>query len=135
MGAIPQPNTPDFKSGLSGTESMAFHKLASKNSALLALVSGLDLVEVASTTIKPEPLPPLVERIPTESMNPKLEAIAQRSFARARSYTESEAIERLASVTDVTPDRARNGLAMMYAQGILSLTLSNEYYLTESTPF
>lgn len=131
----PAADTLELKSDLLGEGSLTFQKLASKNPALLDLVAALDLVEVASTIIKPEPLPPLVERVPDEPINPKLVTVAQRAFARCRTYSESEAIERLAASTNVTAERARNGIVLMYAQCILSLTLSNEYYLAETTPF
>lgn len=136
LSRVDEPtNSPELKSDLLGDESLAFRKLASKNPALIDLVAALDLVEVSSTIIKPEPLPPLPERLPLEPANPKLIEIAQLTFARYQTYSEAEAVERLATLTNVTTDRARNGVALMYDQCILSLTLSNEYYLAESNPF
>lgn len=114
----------------------AFEHMANRNPAFGLLVETMDLVEVWSTgSITPTPLPELPGPIMTGPTTPKLKQLAQQAFRANQTYTEEEAIGLLASLANVTIDRARNGLAMMQSQNLIALTLSSEFYLSDSTPF
>ena len=112
-----------------------FERLASKNPAFTQLVESLDLVEVWSTKVTPVSLPELPEPVIIGPVSEKLKWIAEFAFEANQTYPEERAIAMLASITAVSTDRARKGLAMMMDQNLVEVTGSNEYYLSTSTPF
>lgn len=112
-------------------------RMVAKNPALLSLIEAFDLAEAdssGSTSSVGVPLPELPP-VKAEPVNPKLRIVANQTFEFNKAYSESEAIVRLAAKTNVSEERAVNGLAMMLRQNILALTLGKSYYLAESTPF
>lgn len=114
-------------------------RLAKANPAFTLLVETLDLVEVYTRTLPadlPEPLPPLPRvTFVTTPHTEKLRALAAQTYQPNTSYTQDIALQLLATATGRPIDRAGNGLAMMLEEGVLSLTLAKDYYLTDSTPF
>ena len=115
-------------------------RLIQKNPALADLIDSLDLVvesvtQSAEIVVKTTNTPADVTTPKVNLTGKSLQQIAEATFEPGTSYTEQEAIERLASYTGTSHERASNGIKLMYTQRILSTTATNTYYLTESTPF
>ena len=114
-------------------------RMAKSNPAFTLLVETLDLEVVYTQQLaaeSPQPLPPLppVLHVTTPHTD-KLRSLAAQTYQPNTCYSPDEALQLLATATGRTVDRASNGLTMMLEQGVLSLTLANDYYLTDSTPF
>jgi hypothetical protein len=114
-----------------------FERLMEKSPEFTRLVKSLDLVEVSPVALVASRLVPLPELqpAPTAPTDAKVKAIAERTFNTCQSYTRAGALALLVAATSVSEERAAKGLDMMLAQGILSTTGNQSYYLTESTPF
>jgi hypothetical protein len=114
-------------------------RMAITNPAFTLLVKTLDLEVLYTQRLPvdpPQPIPPLppILHVATPHTE-RLRALAVQTYRPNTCYSPDEALQLLAIATNRPVDRATNGLTMMVEQGVLSLTLANDYYLTDSTPF